>query len=122
MSNNLLRKRNRIFLLTGLGIALIIAVFLSPFASQAPDGLDRVSKDLEFKNKANQDTPAKKFPFYHVFEEYSLRGVPKTVATPLAGLIGTVATFGIAWVLGKLLIHKSVSSPPSDTHSPDNLQ
>jgi cobalt/nickel transport protein len=38
-----------------------------------------------------------------VFDEYALRGVPEAVATPLAGLVGTLATFGLAWGIGKVL-------------------
>jgi len=42
-----------------------------------PDGLDRVSQDLKFQDRAVEDAPAKKLPFYAVFEEYALRGVPE---------------------------------------------
>ncbi|MGA7935621.1 MAG: PDGLE domain-containing protein [Kovacikia sp.] len=115
MHNHLSRNRNRAFVLTGLGIALLIAVFLSPFASQHPDGLDRVSKDLKFDTKAAEDAPAKKLPFHAIFEEYALRGVPEQVATPLAGLIGTLATFGLAWGVGKLLIGRGSSSSQNDS-------
>ncbi len=108
MTNNISKQRNRLFILTGLGIALIIAIFVSPFASSDPDGLDRVSQDLEFEDKAIEDAPAKKLPFYALFEEYALRGVPDGLATPLAGLAGTVVTFGLAWGAGKLLIRPSV--------------
>jgi cobalt/nickel transport protein len=101
------RSRNRALIIAGLGTALLIAIFLSPFASQDPDGLDRVSQDLKFEDKAAEDTPAKKLPFYGVFEEYALRGVPEAVATPLAGLAGTLATFGLALGIGKLLVRRT---------------
>jgi cobalt/nickel transport protein len=39
-----------------------------------------------------------------VFEEYAVKGLPEKVATPLAGLIGTLACFGLAWGLGKIFI------------------
>jgi cobalt/nickel transport protein len=107
MNNNSSRNRNRIFFLSGLGIALLIAVFLSPFASQNPDGLDRVAQDLQFDSKAAEEQPAQKLPFYTMFDEYALRGVPESVATPLAGLLGTIATFGLAWGIGKLVVRKS---------------
>ena len=95
-------QNNRVFILTGLSIALIIAVLLSPFASKNPDGLDRVSKDLNFELKAAADPLAKKLPFFSIFEEYSMRGVPESIATPLAGFVGTIATFGLSMALGKL--------------------
>lgn len=110
MTNHFSTQRNRLFVLTGLGIALVVAVFISPFASSDPDGLERVAQDLEFEDKAIEDAPANKLPFYTVFEEYALRGVPEVVATPLAGLAGTVVTFGLAWGAGKLLIRPSAST------------
>ncbi len=114
MTDNFSKQRNRLLIVTGLGIALIVAIFVSPFASSDPDGLDRVSQDLAFENKAVEDAPAKRLPFYTVFEEYALRGVPETVATPLAGLVGTLVTFGIAWGTGKLLIRRSNNSRSID--------
>jgi cobalt/nickel transport protein len=99
--------RYRWFVLTGLGLALLIAVVLSPFASQDPDGLDRVAEDHGFAEKAAPDPIAKKLPFAAVFEEYSLQGVPAQIATPMAGLAGTLVTFGLAWGIGKLAVRKS---------------
>lgn len=107
MSNDLTRSRNRAFVIAGLGIALLIAIFLSPFASQDPDGLDRVSQDLKFDDKALENAPARQLPFHNIFDEYALRGVPEGIATPLAGLVGTLATFGLAWGIGKLVIRRS---------------
>lgn len=118
MSNNLSRERNRALILTGLGISLLIAVFLSPFASQDPDGLDRVSQDLKFENKAVEDAPARKLPFSAVFDEYALKGVPEAIATPIAGLVGTLATFGLAWGIGKLVVRGSHSSTTDRDASP----
>lgn len=110
MSNNLSRSRNLAFIITGLGVALLVAIFLSPFASQHPDGLDRVSQDLKFEDRAAEDAPAQKLPFYSLFDEYAVRGVPEGIATPIAGLVGTLATFGLAWGIGKLVVRHSDSS------------
>lgn len=110
MSDNLVQARNRALVVTGLGIALLIAIFLSPFASQNPDGLDRVAKDKGFDKKELEQTPAKQLPFYAVFDSYALRGVPKTIATPLAGLVGTLVVFGLGWGIGKVVVRGSDSS------------
>lgn len=99
-------QRNRQFAIGGLGIALLIAVFLSPFASKNPDGLDRAAQDLAFESKAQEDSIAHKLPFAAVFDEYALRHVPETIATPLAGLAGTIVTFGLAWGLGKVVARR----------------
>jgi cobalt/nickel transport protein len=107
-------QKNLKFAFVGLGISLLVAIFVSPFASQNPDGLDRVAQDLQFDTKAQEEPIAKQLPFAIAFEEYALRGVPEAVATPLAGLVGTIATFGLAWGLGKLTIRQRRSEPPID--------
>ncbi len=105
MSRN--TTRNRIFMTGGLGAALLIAVFLSPFASKNPDGLNRVSKDLKFDTQEVKEKPTHKLPFHAAFNAYALRGVPAPLATPLAGLFGTLATFGLAFGIGKLAVRGS---------------
>lgn len=117
MSDSFSRSRNRVLVLTGLGIALLIAIFLSPFASKSPDGLDRVSEDLKFKAKELEEKPAKKLPFSAVFDEYTVKGVPQKIATPLAGLAGTLATFGLAWGIGKLVVRGTDSGAGDNNKS-----
>lgn len=117
MSDSFSRSRNRALVITGLGIALLIAIFLSPFASKDPDGLDRVSEDLKFNDKALEETPAKKLPFSAVFDEYAVKGVPEGIATPLAGLAGTLATFGLAWGIGKLVVKGTDSGAGNNSES-----
>ena len=95
------------WILVGLGVSLAIAALLSPFASKNPDGLDRVAEDLKFKEKEASEPIAKKLPFAQVFEDYNLKGVPKNVATPLAGIIGTGVAFGLAWGIGKITVRGS---------------
>lgn len=109
------QSRNRAFVLTGLGIALLVAIFLSPFASKDPDGLDRVSQDHQFENKALEDAPAQKLPFHAVFDEYAVRGLPQEIATPVAGLVGTLVTFGLAWGIGKLVVRNPINTSEEDT-------
>ena len=118
MSNHSRQKRDRWFILAGLGVALLLAVFLSPFASSDPDGLDRVSQDLKFDHRAETGA-ADKLPFAAIFEQYAVRGVPPQVATPLAGLLGTLATFGLAWGIGKLTVRNSRCDAASDGESSD---
>jgi cobalt/nickel transport protein len=105
--------RNRAFIFTGLGAALLVAIFLSPLASSNPDGLNRVAADHGFEKRAAESPVAHKLPFYSVFEAYALRGVPDAIATPLAGGVGTLVTFGLAWGAGKLLVKGSDKSLPN---------
>ena len=103
------------FWLTGFGAALFLAGVVSPFASPNPDGLDRVAQDQGFDTKAQENPPAHKLPFYAVFDEYALRGVPEPIATPLAGLVGTLVVFGLTWGMGKLLIKSPQEIPIPQT-------
>jgi cobalt/nickel transport protein len=121
MSSNFSRQRTRALVVTGLSAAVLIAVFLSNFASKNPDGLDRVSQDLGFNKKELEDKTANKLPFYQVFDQYALRGVPEQIGTPIAGLIGTLATFGLAWGIGSLVVRRSdpSSDEPSYPDRPD---
>ncbi len=111
-------SRSRLFWFIGGGAALILAVIVSPFASPDPDGLDRVAEDLEFNHQAQEETIASDLPFAQVFDEYSVQGLPDGVATSLAGLIGTLVTFGLAWGLGKILIAKPASAAPNPSDLP----
>jgi cobalt/nickel transport protein len=110
--------RTRILVFTGLGFALLIAVFLSPLASKSPDGLDRVAQDLKFQHREAEVKPAQKLPFYSLFDQYALRDVPEAIATPLAGLLGTLACFGLAWGMGKVILRSS-STGERPIHPPD---
>lgn len=98
-------SQNRALFFTGLAIALIIAAFISPFASQNPDGLDRVAQDLEFSKKSVEEPITKKLPPAQIFEEYSVKAIEeKRVSTAIAGVTGTLVVFVLTWGLGKLVV------------------
>ncbi|MFM7478279.1 MAG: PDGLE domain-containing protein, partial [Microcystis aeruginosa] len=80
-------RKNSQFFLIGLVLSLIIAVFLSPFASPDPDGLDRVAEDLQFSQKEDPNALGHQLPSARIFDGYALKGVPEGVATPLAGFL-----------------------------------
>jgi cobalt/nickel transport protein len=98
---------NNVFVFVGLAIALSIAAFLSPLASQDPDGLDRVAEDLKFNEKAVELPITGKLPTAQIFDEYSLKAVSdEKLSTGIAGILGTLLTFGLTWSVGKLVIRK----------------
>jgi len=82
-------------------IALGIALFASPFASQWPDGLDKTAQALGFAEKASAPVVAAPVP------DYAMPGIHgSALATALAGAVGTVVVFGLAWVLARVLVPK----------------
>lgn len=89
----------------GCGAALVVATLLAPFASSEPDGLDRVAADLKFEQKSDPSPVAQQLPFFQVFDEYQLKVIADAkIATALAGLIGTVTTFGLTWAIAKSMV------------------
>ncbi len=81
-------------------LALILAV-LSPLASPAPDGLERVAEDKGFIDKALA-------PVFSIFPDYMIPGVTsEALSTILAGIVGTLILFGIAYGIARLLMAKS---------------
>jgi cobalt/nickel transport protein len=84
----------------GLGVSLLLALFLSPFASSSPDGLEKVAETKGFPEKGEGREVWK----YAPFSEYSILWIKnKKVSTALSGLIGTLAIFFIVMGVGKLI-------------------
>ena len=85
-------------------VCLLVAVF-SPLASSSPDGLERVAENKGFIGLA-QETP------FQLIADYVFPGIEnEAVATILAGLIGTLILFGMAYGLAWLL--KSRKAQPA---------
>jgi cobalt/nickel transport system permease protein len=92
-------------------IALGLALFISPFASRAPDGLDKTAADHGFLQRA---TLLVQSPFsgYHIPERST-----RDLATALAGAIGVILVFALAWIFAGILVRKSVAHPTSPAAS-----
>jgi len=79
----------------GLALAFFLAV-LSPLASTAPTGLDRVTEEKGL-------VEAQGAPF-QVIADYVFPGIQnEALATILAGLIGTLILFGVVYGLAWLI-------------------
>ena len=101
MSSNI-----KLFVVGGLLVAVALALFLSPFASSSPDGLERVADDRGFA-ASERDHALKEGPV----ADYSVRGVAnERIGTGIAGLIGVILTFGIGTLLFGVL--RSVKRGP----------
>jgi cobalt/nickel transport system permease protein len=89
--------------LAGLAVALGVAVFLAPFASELPDGLEYVGQRVGFlPNEENAPTA----PLPSPMADYQLKlpGLDHArVATALAGAVGTLAVFGLGWGMARVL-------------------
>lgn len=86
------------FIIIAFAIALILGIFISPFASESPDGLERVAEDKGFMQKAEEAKQAWKhspIPDYKFPKIKSAR-----VATGLSGLVGIIITVAVAVAVG----------------------
>lgn len=84
----------------GLVAALLVAGLLSPFASSSPDGLERVAEDHGFLEKGFNLIAGP-------LADYVMPGIRSTsLATALAGVVGVLATFGLAYLVGRLLARR----------------
>ena len=83
----------------GLIISLILAALLSPFASVWPDGLEKVAAKLGFLGRGEG-----RQIFNSPLSDYTIPGVKNgAFSVALAGLVGTLLVFGVAYGAGKLI-------------------
>ena len=75
----------------GLLVALLLAFFVSPFASSSPDGLEKVAADKAI-DRDERDHALAGGPL----ADYSVRGVNDArLSTGLAGVVGVAVTFAV---------------------------
>jgi len=84
------------WILVGSLISLGV-VFLAPFASTSPDGLERVAKNLGFIHLA-QESP------FNIFSNYVIPSVrDSNFSTILAGVVGIILVGSISYLVGKAI-------------------
>jgi cobalt/nickel transport system permease protein len=82
------------FVAAGLAAAFALVAFVAPIASADPDGLEKVAEDTGFIETAEEH------PIGGPLADYAASGVEnERLGTVLAGVVGTVVTFGIGLVL-----------------------
>lgn len=92
--------RQKYIIWIGLGLALIIAVLLSPFASDSPDGLEKIAEDQGFLKEADEAEAWKDSPA----PDYLIPGLSNEgLATGAAGAAGTLMVFALGFIIGKVL-------------------
>jgi len=83
--------------------SLGLAIFVSPFASGWPDGLEKVAASLGFEHRAAAQ-PVLPSPL----PDYAVQGIgSEWISTVLAGVIGTGTAFVLAWLWARLLTPES---------------
>ena len=87
-------------LLSGLSLLAAGALFVSPFASAWPDGLESVASTLGFDQKALELSPARS-----PLADYHFPGVGSAAgATVMAGAVGVVVAFLLSYILARVLV------------------
>lgn len=93
-------------------------MFVSPWASSSPDGLEKMAGDKGFLKKAEENEPAwKDSPM----KDYAVPGVKsEKTSTAVSGLVGVVitviVTLAVAMLARRLgrLKRRKVTVPPAD--------
>ncbi|MDD5622998.1 MAG: PDGLE domain-containing protein [Actinomycetota bacterium] len=94
-------KKITTFVVVGIIAALVIAVFISPFASSFPDGLEKIAENFGFIEKAQNTVSDNVF----LIPDYTFGAVDNPLwQGALAGLFGVLiilAIFGIIFLIYK---------------------
>ena len=87
----------------GLLVALGLALFVSPFACEWPDGLEKIAAKLGFEHQAvTTSLLAAPFP------DYKLAWLGESGwVTAVIGAVGTLVAFTLAWMLARTLVAKA---------------
>jgi len=83
-----------------LAVSFGVAIILAPFASKFPDGLEKVAEKLGFIGRGTSKLSSP-------LPDYQIPGLSGGISTAMAGVIGVMITFGLAYILVKMLHRKS---------------
>jgi cobalt/nickel transport system permease protein len=104
------RKENRPAFIYGVMIIVAMLLFVAPFASRRPDGLDRVAQTLGFETKKIENQG-----FSTPLQEYRFFGIESpALSTIAAGMTGACIVFVFSFFLAGVLIpRKKTTNDPS---------
>lgn len=79
-----------------LALSIGVTMVLAPFASQLPDGLEKVAETLGFieRGASNLSSP---------LPDYRIPGMEGGISTAMAGIVGVVVTFILAYLIIKVM-------------------
>ena len=90
------------FLLGGILVSIIVAGFISYYASSAPDGLEKVAEEKGFLDTAKDSANSDSF-----LADYGIAGIDnERLSVGLSGLIGVIATLSVSLLIFKTLAKK----------------
>jgi cobalt/nickel transport system permease protein len=96
-------SRNRLsrtaWMVVALAVTALVVVAAAIWASEDPDGLERVAEDLGFIDAGAE-------PGYEILPDYTLPGMEGVASTVVAALIGVVIVLVLMVVLGRLLARR----------------
>lgn len=84
----------------GVGLAALVVIVFAPFASQDPDGLERVATDNGFIDQARNFVSG-------ILGGYAIPGISDpAVSTVISGLLGLVIVLVAMVILGRVLARR----------------
>jgi len=95
------KLNEKIVAIATLGMA-VVAAALSPFASNFPDGLERVAEQLSFISFSGVSIPV-------LFPDYQIPGISyEGISTVTAGIIGVAIVYVLSMIVGRLTMKFSL--------------
>jgi cobalt/nickel transport protein len=96
------RPTTRALLLVGVLVSLVLAGFVSFYASSSPDGLERVAGEEGFLDSGREPASAGS-----PFADYATRGIEDgRLSGGLAGVVGVLVVGALAFVLFRALARR----------------
>jgi len=96
-------KRTWCFGAAALFLSVALAAFVSPFASTAPDGLDKFAGEQHFEGRAEDQGSWTHAPLAG-YKAPGVRGA--AISTGLAGAAGTLLVFVCGWGMSKAVARR----------------
>ncbi len=102
----------KLFAAVAVALAVALATAVSPYASSSPDGLEKVAADTAFLDQGKLHSLQEDSPI----PDYAFPGIDnERVGTGVAGFVGTLVVFAIAYGIAFLLRRRSGTPPGGAT-------
>lgn len=96
-----MKKSTKVLIIVGLAVSLLLGGVVSYWASSHPDGLEWVAEEEGFLDTATENETQKDLAPIPDYEAPGVEGGFLKVS--LAGVIGTLVCFGVAFGIGWLI-------------------